>query len=273
MNDDKRQTVSSSEDTRSEDIRQQEEETQLRRRRSISSGSIDMQFATAMDRITMPTPEAAKMARYADFPVSPSLGTADISIPIYEINTGRLRLPISLQYNTSGIKVNEVSGPVGLGWHLNAGGVITRTIAGVPDGAIGYLPMRGRITEDGITSPHHDREISQGTDSLLSSYASGDGDGQYDRYSFNFLGHTGSFIIDRDRPNQPIVCLSPTDLKIEMPGTGGVAFRITDTRGTIYEFGVVETSSKFVTSTSPTPLAPSNTCGMGFPTDTPTSWP
>lgn len=272
MNDDKRQTVSSSEDTRSEDIRQQEEETQLRPRRSISSGSIDMQFATAMDRITMPTPEAAKMARYADFPVSPSLGTADISIPIYEINTGRLRLPISLQYNTSGIKVNEVSGPVGLGWHLNAGGVITRTIAGVPDGAIGYLPMRGRITEDGITSPHHDREISQGTDSLLSSYASGDGDGQYDRYSFNFLGHTGSFIIDRDRPNQPIVCLSPTDLKIEMPGTGGVAFRITDTRGTIYEFGVVETSSKFVTSTSPTPLAPSNTCGMGFPTDTPTSW-
>ena len=42
--------------------------------RSASSG-LDMQFATALDRLTMPTPEAAKMARYADFPVSPSLGT------------------------------------------------------------------------------------------------------------------------------------------------------------------------------------------------------
>ena len=79
MNDNKRQTVSRSEDTRSEDIRQQEEETQLRPRRSISSGSIDMQFATSMDRVTLPNPESAKMTRYADFPVSPSLGTAAVS--------------------------------------------------------------------------------------------------------------------------------------------------------------------------------------------------
>ena len=237
-------------------------------RRSASSGAVDMQFATALDRLTMPTPEAAKMARYADFPVSPSLGTADISIPIYEINTGRLRLPISLQYSTSGIKVNEISGPVGLGWHLNAGGVITRTICGVKDGEPGYLEMRGMVTENIISNPHHDGAISQGTNDILSTFASGGGDTQYDRYSYSFLGHTGSFII-RDFK---VVVLTPTDLKIEMPGTGGVMFRITDTHGTVYDFGVEETSSKYVSSPSPTPLAPSNTCGMGFPTNTPTSW-
>lgn len=278
MNDNKRQTVSSSEDTRSEDIRQQEEETQLRPRRSISSGSIDMQFATAMDRVTMPTPEAAKMARYADFPVSPSLGTADISIPIYEINTGRLKLPISLQYTTSGIKVNEISGPVGLGWHLNAGGVITRTICGVKDGEPGYLPMQGRIGSDciepsGDTSDPRTDIISIGTDDTLSRFASGDGDTQYDRYTYSFMGHTGSFIVrDGVMSAGNIETLTPTDLVIE-PMTGSTSgFKITDTDGTIYEFTAVETSSRYALSSSPTPLAPSSTCGMGFPTGTPTAW-
>jgi len=42
-------------------------------------------------------------------------------------------VPVSLSYHASGIRVQETAGWAGLGWALNAGGVITRTVQGAPD--------------------------------------------------------------------------------------------------------------------------------------------
>lgn len=44
-----------------------------------------------------------------------------------------VNLPISLSYHGSGFKVSEVSSSVGLGWTLNAGGIITRSVRVRPD--------------------------------------------------------------------------------------------------------------------------------------------
>jgi YD repeat-containing protein len=60
-------------------------------------------------------------------------GALNYGIPVYTINTGVLTHSIGINYYTNGIKVRQEAGPIGLGWNLNAGGKITRTVRGLPD--------------------------------------------------------------------------------------------------------------------------------------------
>jgi len=80
-----------------------------------------------------PSPEASALAKMYNYPVSNSTGIPDISIPLYEVVSGQLRVPISITYHSSGRRVNDKTGPIGLGWTLNAGGMISRLIYGDPD--------------------------------------------------------------------------------------------------------------------------------------------
>jgi hypothetical protein len=83
--------------------------------------------------IQPPSPEAAALGKYVDFPQVPSSGVQPISIPLYELRSGRLKLPISLSFHASGNLVGQDSTWAGLGWSLNAGGVIVREVKDVPD--------------------------------------------------------------------------------------------------------------------------------------------
>lgn len=78
-------------------------------------------------------PTTAAFTRYGDIPVDLSTGVTAISIPIYTLSENGISVPISISYHASGIKVSDVAGQVGLGWTLNAGGVITRTALGLKD--------------------------------------------------------------------------------------------------------------------------------------------
>jgi hypothetical protein len=88
---------------------------------------------TASNRVTAPSPTAASLGQFGDVPVSLYTGTPNIEIPIHELAGRTLSLPISLRYSGGGLKVEDVGGWVGMGWALNAGGVITRTIRGTAD--------------------------------------------------------------------------------------------------------------------------------------------
>ncbi|WP_026994853.1 DUF6443 domain-containing protein [Flectobacillus major] len=79
-----------------------------------------------------PSPTAASLGKYTDFPVNLYNGVTDISIPIYEVKTKTVSVPISLSYHASGIKVGEVASWVGLGFSLNIS-AITRSVRGLPD--------------------------------------------------------------------------------------------------------------------------------------------
>jgi hypothetical protein len=70
-------------------------------------------------------PEASALYKVSDLPMDYSSGIANISIPIYTVKDGNISVPISISYNTSGIKVQDVAGSVGLGWNLNYDGIIT----------------------------------------------------------------------------------------------------------------------------------------------------
>ncbi|WP_417887089.1 hypothetical protein [Zunongwangia sp.] len=76
--------------------------------------------------------------RYGEIPVDYSTGVPNISIPIYTIEGTKLSFPITISYHASGIKVKDVSSEVGLGWVLNAGGLISRTTMGKRDKKLSY---------------------------------------------------------------------------------------------------------------------------------------
>lgn len=75
-----------------------------------------------------PAPEAAALKEYVDIPISEYTGTAGVSIPLYTIQSKEVSIPISLSYHSAGNRVSEEASWVGLGWSLNAGGVISREI-------------------------------------------------------------------------------------------------------------------------------------------------
>lgn len=60
-------------------------------------------------------------------------GTNRVAIPIWNINTKGITIPIQLTYSATGIKVDQKSSWVGLGWELTAGASISRVVRDYPD--------------------------------------------------------------------------------------------------------------------------------------------
>src|SRR5689334_121720 len=75
-----------------------------------------------------PAPTAAELGKYGLLPVGLANGTARADIPLYTFSTRNLSIPLSLSYSANGLKVDEVASWVGLGWSLNAGGVVTKIV-------------------------------------------------------------------------------------------------------------------------------------------------
>lgn len=100
---------------------------------------------------TPPSLNAQVILQNISQPVSYYTGVADIEIPIYTIQMKDISLPISLHYNTSGIKVEQEASVIGLGWNLSCGGCISRTIMGEYDMFAPYT----YFNTDQCYSPYH----------------------------------------------------------------------------------------------------------------------
>lgn len=96
---------------------------------------------TAFSQIINPVPEKVFSAspdvmafqKYNITEVNLYTGKTDVKIPIFEISSGNINVPISLNYDSSGIKVDDRATSVGMGWVLNAGGSIIRIVNDIPD--------------------------------------------------------------------------------------------------------------------------------------------
>ena len=127
-------------------------------------------------RIVPPSPDAAALGKYGQFPVSLYTGVPNISIPITELPGKELSVPVSLSYHASGIPVDELSSWVGLGWSLNTGGMITRTVRGRPDDEYIYgFYNRTPVNSNDISSDSASWQ-------LLKNIANGDIDTESDYY-------------------------------------------------------------------------------------------
>ncbi|HEY0656582.1 MAG TPA: hypothetical protein VGD65_25790, partial [Chryseosolibacter sp.] len=220
-----------------------------------------------------PTPNAASLGKYGDIPVSYHTGVPEISIPIYTIQEGSLSVPISLSYHSAGIKVSETASWVGLGWSLNAGGMITRTVHGGPDegSSLGRPDANSPFAGTGwykdfgypsvintcASTPLSDGE--PGSPNTFSSYGGcasiyyeasvGYIDTQPDLFTFNVNGQSGKFFFDSTRG---IHMIPEADFKIEPLDAGFTNWKITGSDGTKYFFGGVakETSCSNSSETS-----------------------
>lgn len=134
-------------------------------------------------RVIPPSPEAAALGKFGDIPVSNYTGTPSISVPLYALQAGKFSLPISLNYHAGGIKVEEEASWVGLGWALQAGGQITRTVKGLNDLGLGGYPF--------ADEPDPDDE------DYLHSVARGTNDSEPDIFYFSFAGRSGKFMLEQ----------------------------------------------------------------------------
>lgn len=207
-----------------------------------------------LGKVNIASPNAAALGKYVDIPVSNHTGIPQTNIPLYTLQEGPLSLPISLSYHAGGIKLNEMAGWVGLGWSLNAGGVITRTVRGTPDecGVAEFMKNdKGHLGHNGYNNYAFERDRGGNNDCQsplptedvfkINGFTDGIKDGEPDLFFFNFGGHSGKFYLNDD--GQPVL-IPQADYKIEYVYNHGAAliegitkFIITTSDGTKYVFG------------------------------------
>lgn len=85
-------------------------------RAAASGGSVnDRAYVEKQLQGIAPTaPTAASLGKYGDIPVNLSTGQVPIEIPLFEIASGGLHVPITLRYHSGGVKVREEASWVGL---------------------------------------------------------------------------------------------------------------------------------------------------------------
>lgn len=186
------------------------------------------------------SPNAAALARYGEIPVNLFTGIPSIGIPLYELKGQNLSVPMSLSYHAGGHKVQDIPSWVGLGWALNVGGVITRSVRGLPDDSPeGYVGGNHGEEVDAIfqlakANPNivNDPDVME----IINKVSEGVYDGEPDQFYFNVGGLSGKFILnsDGDAVIQPY-----QNLKIAYSGSGSSmgSWTITDGNGIIYKFG------------------------------------
>ena len=85
------------------------------------------------EREITPTPSISTFINHNLSEANLYRGAPRISVPIYKIELQGFELPIELNYSFDGLKVGDVASRVGLGWNLNAGGMISHIVKGKPD--------------------------------------------------------------------------------------------------------------------------------------------
>jgi len=221
-------------------------------------------------KVTPPSPNVQAFQKYGDIPVSPYTGVPNISIPLYTVKFRDISVPISISYHASGIKVAEEAGQIGLGWALNAGGVISRTVIGaddffgnnyfyadpnlpdpnLPEFADGLGPTR--LLQIGCTAELYNKSIPdqptiQNKD--LSNYI-GNGslyEFQPDQYYYNFQDKSGKFIFKR---NRQAILQKQEKIEITCLDNSGNAWQLKDLNGFIYLFDKYETYVDNATSST-----------------------
>jgi len=246
---------------------------------SFKAQSANPEISTDLPKVIPPSPTVSALMKYVEIPVSNYSGIPNISIPLFSetSHSKNINLDISLTYHPSSVAVDERASDVGLGWSLNAGGTISRTVRGIPDELLQLPSNSPGSSPDGkigiyqnnisnhnnnyyyfinnITSTSQNwykpnlSQVNQdiGNEFLWNAAVKGKYDTEYDLWQFNFMGYSGKFIIKKNENNVlQVVPLSDYRIKIinnyDINSFSPNSFTVFDEKGYQYVFDVIETS-------------------------------
>ncbi len=192
------------------------------------STEINAQINRTRPRELTGSPNAAALGKFGNYEATSYNGLPSISIPIFEVQSGSLKVPISLNYHAGGIKLNEHASWVGLGWSLSAGGQISRQTNGKRDedeyAAANTAPLKASV--DICQNP---------TDlSYISDIAYGNLDTRPDTWSYSFPGKSGKFVL-RERQVAPPLLIPNEPFKVNFNNAFNIS--MVDDAGVTYYYG------------------------------------
>lgn len=183
----------------------------------------------------LPSAEAISRIKPVVRPEGLSAGIPNITVPLW--NNKFTNYSIAISYHASGLQVNEEASCVGLGWRLEAGGIIARVVRGLPDD----MESNGYLNLSSADKAIYDQDINQFVNSNSATLANigGSKDASPDIFYYNFLGRKGKFVFDQDGE---IVSIPHNNLKISYAtdASGIRSFEILTPDGLTYRFASKE---------------------------------
>jgi hypothetical protein len=187
--------------------------------------------ATSLAHMTVQAPTVANLFKFSDVPVNLSNGSVNASIPIYTIQVGSIKWPVTLTYNTGGIRVNENSGNVGLGWNIDAEGAIMQSVQGWKDNGNDYMDLNGTTWDNAAIIPDNPENYS------LLNVLSTAADGAPDLFVYNLHNQSGKFMITDE-----VKLLPKKNIEFSTYNNANAAknWKVVDQSGVVYYFEDIE---------------------------------
>jgi hypothetical protein len=195
-------------------------------------------------------------------PVDPLTGRLALTLPITELHSGSINLPIVLVYTAGGgVPVDANEGSAGVGWDVAVSGAVRRELRALPDDYKGTGTDKRMGWLNGSTAASIQTFAPASDDDLATCADERDDfnfvnsldynvDPEPDLFSFSAPGLSGQFMFSADGVPRPIpyqdIKITPTK-----DANGKItAFDITTNTGTIYTFSFGETSSRQATASN-----------------------
>jgi len=187
-------------------------------------------------------------------------GTPVVTIPLYEIKSGGISVPITLVHSGQGVKADDVEQTAGMNFMLQAGGSISREVRGLPDdynqgGITGWLHNSNgtsienfQIANDGnattIIDETQDINYIETNFPVLS-------DTEPDIFYVSAPGLSCRLVFDKDQVLRTIP-YQDVQVTYNSTGTQGItSFTIVNDQGVQYQFDMKETVIRTTVSDNP----------------------
>lgn len=189
-------------------------------------------FLAKMGEILPNAPNTAAIEKFGGVDIEMNTGVVKKMIQLKPFTSGKLSVPLSLGFNSMGLKVNEHPTRVGMGWHFSGAGIISRVIYGNDDlTAQRYVP-------NVFIQPNEEETYT--TTFAVKLNNEGNRDASPDIFSYNFGQYSGKFIFENDGTIRPLIA---TNIKFYFnpasQSSGEWKFKAITPDGTQYFFGAL----------------------------------
>ncbi len=226
----------------------------------VSANSEKLNYSPTRNNIIPPSPEVGELISYSNFTVDNNVGTPNIYFDLFTIKEGDISIPVTINYQSGGIHLDESEGNAGIGWTINMEGCVSRTIYGGPDDhskgprsyhGLFYMTdeeykfrneLRYKKADYDPADFHKYMKLRSWQTSLGLSYFENKCDLANDIFHLNGLGFNATFAYDDDHKlniaTESPIRLEPTIVHAAYP----LEFTVKHLNGLVYKYGERETT-------------------------------